>query len=163
MTRHIRITLEKRRVSSVARLLDEDAPLTSAAVWDALPQGGPVYHAKYARNEIYAMVPPFAAHEPGVENPTVTPIPGDLCYFFFPKGMLDRKFREEKGIQHLPGVVDLALFYGRNNLLLNADVGWVVGNVFATVVDGLEELALAANDVWRSGGVDERLVFARHE
>src|SRR5205814_5808273 len=53
MTRHIRITLEKRRVSSVARLLDEDAPLTSAAVWDALPQGGPVYHAKYARNEIY--------------------------------------------------------------------------------------------------------------
>jgi hypothetical protein len=163
MARHIRITLEKRGVSCIARLLDEDAPLTCAAIWDALPQGGPVYHAKYARNEIYIIVPPFAGEEPGVENPTVTPIPGDLCYFHFPKGMLDRKFKEDKGVQRLPGVVDLALFYGRNNLLLNADVGWVVGNVFAAVVEGLEEMAVASNDVWRAGGVDERLVFSRHE
>jgi hypothetical protein len=77
--------------------------------------------------------------------------------------MVDRKFKEDKGVQRLPGVVDLALFYGRNNLLLNADVGWVVGNVFAAVVEGLEEMAVASNDVWRAGGVDERLVFSRHE
>ena len=83
--------------------------------------------------------PAFAQTEPGIENPTVTPIPGDLCYFSFPSGMLDRQFKEEKGVQELPGVIDLALFYGRNNLLLNADVGWVVGNVFATIVEGLEE------------------------
>jgi len=60
-------------------------------------------------------------------------------------------------------VIDLALFYGRNNLLLNADVGWVVGNVFATVVEGLEDMAKAGNDIWRSGSIDERLTFSRYE
>jgi hypothetical protein len=162
MARYLEVTLERRGVSCIARLLDEDAPRTCAIVWEALPQGGAVYHAKYARNEIYTIVPPFGPDEPGIENPTVTPIPGDVCYFFFPTGMLDRQFKEEKGIQDGPGVVDLALFYGRNNLLLNADVGWVVGNVFATVVRGLAEMATAANDVWRSGAVGERLLFSRY-
>jgi len=77
--------------------------------------------------------------------------------------MLDRQFKEEKGIQQLPGVIDLALFYGRNNLLLNADVGWVVGNVFATVIEGLEDMARAGNDIWRAGSIDERLTFSRYE
>ena len=36
------------------RLLDE------AGVWDALPLSAPVYHGKYARNEIYALLPRFA-------------------------------------------------------------------------------------------------------
>ena len=163
MAKYMKITLEKRGISCIARLLEEDAPRTCAAIWEALPQGGPVYHAKYARNEIYSIVPRFAQTEPGIENPTVTPIPGDLCYFSFPSGMLDRQFKEEKGIQQLPGVIDLALFYGRNNLLLNADVGWVVGNVFATVIEGLEDMAKAGNDIWRSGAIDERLTFSRYE
>ncbi|MXQ67387.1 DUF3830 family protein [Actinomadura rayongensis] len=163
MPRFITITLERRGVSCTAELLDKDAPRTCAAVWDALPQGGDVYHAKYARNEVYTMVERFAPQEVGLENPTVTPIPGDVVYFSFPGGMLDRAFKEEKSIDHLPGVIDLALFYGRNNLLLNGDVGWVPGNVYATVVDGLARMAEACNDVWRSGAVGERLVYRRHE
>ncbi|WP_018657928.1 DUF3830 family protein [Actinomadura flavalba] len=163
MSRFISISLERRGVSCVAELLDKDAPRTCAAVWDALPQGGDIYHAKYARNEVYTMVERFAAEEVGQENPTVTPIPGDVVYFSFPGGMLDRRFKEEKGIDHLPGVVDLALFYGRNNLLLNGDVGWVPGNVYATVVEGLAPMAEACNDVWRSGAVGERLVYRRYE
>ena len=163
MPKYMKIALEKRGISCIARLLEEDAPRTCAALWEALPQGGPVYHAKYARNEIYSIVPRFAQTEPDLENPTVTPIPGDICYFSFPSGMLDRQFKEEKGIQQLPGVIDLALFYGRNNLLLNADVGWVVGNVFATVIEGLEDMARAGNDIWRAGSIDERLTFSRYE
>lgn len=161
MPRHLTIALPKRGVSCVAELLDKDAPRTCEAVWQALPLGGDIYHAKYARNEVYTMVERFADEQLGQENPTVTPIPGDLVYFDFPGGMLDRKFKEEKGIDALPGVVDLALFYGRNNLLLNGDVGWVPGNVYATVVDGLERMAEACNDVWRSGAVGERLVYQR--
>lgn len=163
MPRYMRITLEKRGVSCVAELLDKDAPRTCQAVWDALPQGGEAYHAKYARNEVYAMVPRFSAEEVGQENPTVTPIPGDVVYFSFPGGMLDRQFKEEKGIDTLPGVIDLAIFYGRNNLLLNGDVGWVPGNVYATIVDGLDAMAEACHDVWRSGGVGERLSYHRYE
>ena len=163
MPRFIEISLERRGVSCVAELLDKDAPRTCEAVWQALPLGGEAYHAKYARNEVYTMVERFAAEEVGLENPTVTPIPGDVCYFSFSGGMLDRRFKEEKGIDQLPGVVDLAIFYGRNNLLLNGDVGWVPGNVYASVVDGLGPMAEACNDVWRSGGVGERLVYRRFE
>ncbi|MFC4869053.1 MULTISPECIES: DUF3830 family protein [Streptomonospora] len=157
------ISLEKRGVSCVAELLEKDAPRTCDAVWDALPQGSDIYHAKYARNEVYAMVPRFAAEEPGQENPTVTPIPGDVVYFSFPGGMLDRRFKEEKGIDHLPGVIDLAIFYGRNNLLLNGDVGWVPGNVYASIVEGLGPMAEACHDVWRSGAIGERLTYRRLE
>lgn len=163
MPRFMTIELERRGVSCVAELLDKDAPRTCEAVWRALPLGGDAYHAKYARNEVYTMVERFAEDEPGLENPTVTPIPGDVVYFSFSGGMLDRKFKEEKGLAALPGVIDLAIFYGRNNLLLNGDVGWVPGNVYASIVEGLDPMAEACNDVWRSGGVGERLVYRRHE
>lgn len=166
MARHIEITLEKRGVTCVARLLDDEAPRTCEAVWNALPLSGDVYHAKYARNEIYTLVPPLPGEDPGLENPTITPIPGDVCYFGFTPGQLPAR---TYGYQEGPGagghdlVVDLALFYGRNNLLLNADVGFVPGNVFATVVEGLDEMAAAANDVWRAGGLGETLSFRRSE
>jgi hypothetical protein len=163
MSRFLTIGLERRGVSCVAELLDKDAPRTCAAVWDALPHAGDAYHAKYARNEVYTMVERFTDEEIGLENSTVTPIPGDVVYFSFAGGMLDRQFKEEKGIATLPGVVDLAIFYGRNNLLINGDVGWVPGNVYATIVDGLDRMAEACNDVWRSGGVGERLVYQRLE
>jgi hypothetical protein len=161
MPRFITITLEKRGVSCVARLLDEEAPHTCKAVWESLPLGGDAYHAKYARNEVYTLVPRFAAEEPGIENPTVTPIPGDVMYFSFEPWHLTPA---SHGYTEQPAqAVDLAIFYGRNNLLLNGDVGWVVGTVFATIVEGLEEMAAACNDVWRAGAVGERLVYDRRE
>ncbi|HEY0451003.1 DUF3830 family protein [Actinophytocola sp.] len=161
MSRFMTISLERRGVSCVAQLLDKDAPRTCEAVWQSLPHGGPAHHAKYARNEVYTMVERFVDAPIGLENPTVTPIPGDVVFFDFHGGMLDRGFKEEKGLEALPGVIDLAIFYGRNNILLNGDVGWVPGNVYATIVEGLPAMAEACNDVWRSGSVGERLVYQR--
>ena len=83
MARYLEVCLEKRDVRCVARLLDDKAPRTCEALWNALPLGGQAYHAKYARNEIYALVPSFADPEPGPEHTTITPIPGDLVYFGF--------------------------------------------------------------------------------
>ncbi len=57
--------------------------------------------------------------------------------------------------------MDLALVYGRNNLLINGDVGWVPGTVFATVVEGLDAIAAACNDLWMHGATGETLTFAR--
>lgn len=163
MARHVKITLEKRDVSCIARLLDDEAPRTCDAVWRSLPLAGDAFHAKYARNEVYAMVPRFAPDPVGPENTTVTPIPGDVMYFDFAAGVLDRNYRQDVGIDGMPGVVDLAIFYGRNNLLLNADIGWVVGNVWATIVEGLDEMAPACNDVWLNGCAGERLSYQRVE
>ncbi|MER6343218.1 DUF3830 family protein [Streptomyces sp. NPDC001595] len=160
--RYVEVALNKRDVRCTARLLDDRAPLTCSAVWEALPLVGDAYHAKFARNEIYALFPPLTGVEPPLENPTVTPIPGDLCYFSFTGARLgnaahgyDRELRPEAT------VVDLALFYERNNLLVNGDVGWVPGTVWGEVVDGLAEMAEACNDLWRTGAAGESLAFKR--
>jgi hypothetical protein len=158
----MRITLERRGVSCIARLLDEHAPRTCDAVWDALPLGNEVWHAKYASNEIYCMVPPLGS-EPGLENPTLTPIPGDVCYFSFPTGQFQHSFKVQRGIDHLDSVVDLAVFYGRNNFLWDPAVGPVPGNVYATITDGLDEFAAACHDVYRNGSAGETLSYARVE
>jgi hypothetical protein len=60
-------------------------------------------------------------------------------------------------------IVDLALFYGRNNLLINGDQGWVPGNVFGAVVEGLDEMAAACQDLWMGGVRGETLSFSRRD
>ncbi|ANS65469.1 hypothetical protein SLINC_3245 [Streptomyces lincolnensis] len=160
--RYIEVSLVKRGVTATAKLLDDRAPITCAAVWDALPLSGDVYHAKYARNEIYALFEPFAAAEPPLENPTVTPIPGDLCYFSFAGAELGTKaYGYDREVRSGATLVDLALFYERNNLLLNGDVGWVPGIVWGQITEGLPELADACNDLWRNGAAGESLSFRR--
>ncbi|EMY33956.1 hypothetical protein D477_012293 [Arthrobacter crystallopoietes BAB-32] len=166
MDRFIKVTLEKHGVSCLARLLDSEAPRTASAVWDALPLSSQVFHGKYARNEIYHLVPAFAPVEPGPENTTVTPIPGDLCYFTFNSDILNTPshgYGADEEVRAPEAIIDLALFYGRNNLLLNGDQGWVPGNVFATVVEGLEEMATACQSIWMDGARGETLAFSRHE
>jgi hypothetical protein len=162
--RFVDVSFDKRGVRCTARLLDDKAPVTCRAVWDALPLSGDVYHAKYARNEVYALFPSFAAAEPPLENPTVTPIPGDLCYFSFAGTQLatgSHGYSAGHIRPDRPAVVDLALFYERNNLLLNGDQGWVPGIVWGAVVDGLDRMADACQDLWRAGAVGETLSFRR--
>ncbi|WP_025272510.1 DUF3830 family protein [Haloglycomyces albus] len=164
MARYITIALEKRGVSCRAELLDAEAPRTCAAVWDALPQSGAAYHAKYARNEVYTLVPPFADPKVGRENPTITPIPGDVVYFEFEPWEIGNPaygYDEGSEAHGRRGATDLAIFYGRNNLLINGDAGWVPGNVFATIVEGLPEMAAAAQDLWLRGVIGETLSVAR--
>ncbi|WP_306319587.1 MULTISPECIES: DUF3830 family protein [unclassified Streptomyces] len=173
MDRFIEVSLPKRGVTATAKLLDDRAPITCEAIWNALPLGSDVYHAKYARNEIYTLVPAFAPQEPPLENPTITPIPGDLCYFTFSNTQMStasygyEAAAEQQGNQAAHAerdiVVDLALFYERNNLLINGDQGWVPGIVWGSVVEGLDRLAEACQDLWRAGAIGESLQFKRAE
>jgi hypothetical protein len=164
VSRFITITLQTRGVTARARMLDEEAPRTCAAVWDALPLSGQVFHGKYARNEIYTLLPAFAERDPGRENTTITPIPGDVCWFSFTGDELGNPaygYEQQDETRAQRDIVDLAVFYGRNNLLINGDVGWVPGNVFATITEGLPELAAACQDIWMGGARGETLAFAR--
>ncbi len=161
MARQIRITLEKRGVTCTAELLDDLAPKTCKALWDALPQGGDAYHAKYASNEVYTLVLPFADPEPGLENPTMMPISGDLLYFYFPAGQISQTaFHERSG---RVDAVDLAIFYGRDNFLFSPTLGPVPGNRFGTITENFEAMARACDNIWREGFAGERLVFNRKE
>ena len=58
-------------------------------------------------------------------------------------------------------IVDLAVFYERNNLLLNPDTGFVPATIFATITEGLDRMAEAAQDLWLSGVIGESLTFKR--
>ncbi|MBA2696498.1 MAG: DUF3830 family protein [Actinobacteria bacterium] len=164
MSTSIRITLVQRGVSAVAQLLEAEAPRTCAAVLAALPLEAQVYHGKYARNEIYGLFPGLPDPDPGRENTTITPIPGDLCWFTFSGNDLGNPAYGYEGEQERRAqgaIVDLAMFYGRNNLLVNGDQGWVPGNVFGTVVEGLAQMAAACQDLWLGGVRGETLRFER--
>jgi hypothetical protein len=113
-------------------------------------------------------MPQFADRDPGKENTTVTPIPGDVCWFTFEGSDLGNPaYGYELEREHRSAsasIIDLAIFYGRNNLLINGDQGWVPGNVFGTITEGLAEMAEACQDVWMGGARGESLSFARsHE
>ena len=140
MSRYIEVGLTKRSVVAVARLLDDEAPETVTAIWDSLPLEGPAFHAKYANNEVYTLLTPFVSPEPALELPP--------------------KLREQ--CRRHGRLIDLAVFYGRNNYLLSP-IGHLPGTVFATIEEGLAEFADACNDVWSAGSVGERLTLRRRE
>ena len=160
MNRYIEVKLRRRDVRCVALLLDKEAPKTCEAIWQALPLEGEVFHAIHVGTEFYTLVPPFAEKEPGFENTTIVPKPGDLMYFYLPPGA-----RVPEEAEHLAaagrGIADLAVFYDRNNFLLNPTIGFIVGNVFGTVIKNLDSLTKAGRSILREGTVGERLLFSR--
>lgn len=153
----IRVSLKSSGISGVAAFMDDRAPRTSASVLEALPCEGPVFHAKWANNEIFTILGPLET-DPGRENPTMMPIPGDLLYFYIPPG--DFVPLDANPNHRQTGSIDLALFYGRENYLMGP-MGPMPGNLFATLETGLPELAVECLRLWREGFANERLVFER--
>ena len=159
MARHIEIILEKGAVRCVARMLEDKAPRTCEAVWQALPQQGDVFHAKYASNEIYVLVPPFSGSDVGWGNRTVTPAAGDVCFFYCSTGMSRPRSALEAGL--VGSFIDLAVFYDRDNLLLSPKEGFTPANVYATIVENFDSIRDTGNDIWSEGFTGERLIFRR--
>ena len=158
MARKIELVLMQKDVRAIATLLDDEAPRTCRAVWDALPLEGETYHAKWAGRELYTLVPPLGGGRVGGENATITPIPGDVCYFDVSPDTIDLPVALRR--QHPKGLVDLAVFYGRNNLLLGP-AGFMPGNLFATITEGLEPYAKACAELFREGMARERFAIRR--
>jgi len=160
MPRRIELVLVQKKVWAVATLLEDEAPRTCGAVWDALPLEGDTYHAKWAGRELYTLVPPLGRRPVGEENATITPIPGDVCYFEVSPDTIDLPVALRR--RHPRGLVDLAVFYGRNNLLLGP-AGFMPGNLFATITEGLAEYAQACAELFREGMARERFAIRRLE
>jgi hypothetical protein len=84
MPRQIRLTFAGEDVSAVADLLEEEAPRTCAAIWDALPAAGPAHHATYSGSECVFRLPELLKLEP--ENASAEVVPGDVAYTWFAAG-----------------------------------------------------------------------------
>ena len=61
------------------------------------------------------------------------------------------------------GIIDLAVFYDRNNLLLSPSEGPTPGNHFAIIIKNREGMRQAGHDVWREGFIGESLIYRRLE
>lgn len=163
MPRYLELRLVRADVACTALMLEDEAPLTCAAVWDGLtePLEAAVHHARYSGDELYAPVPSFALVEPPLENPSITPLRGDLMYFFRPAG----EFKVDFELGNARGVTNIALWYGPRygaNFLL-VEVGFMPGSRFARVVDNLDAFADAAARLFVEGIAGERLRYARSD
>ena len=60
VSRHIELTIKEDNISAIAKLLEEDAPLTCAALWNALetPIVHKGIHAMWTGFEIMVEIPP---------------------------------------------------------------------------------------------------------
>lgn len=71
-------------VAAPARLLREQAPETSAAVWDALPASGLACHGIYSGSEVYLILPEILAAPR--EHATTIVGAGDVGFLTVEKG-----------------------------------------------------------------------------
>lgn len=135
--RKIQITFERTGERATAVLLDDLAPRTCEAMWQAIEQ--PLVttgiHAGWAGRMVSVEVPEvnrvFDAASLPRENLTVLPIPGDICFGYFPPGY---------GFGITDAYWDMALVYGRETRF-EFSFGPVPMTVWATVDEGLDELA----------------------
>jgi hypothetical protein len=78
--RRMRLTWTNTGVSTVAELLEDEAPQTCKYVWDLLPLEQEAGHSKYSNSEI--VVPVQNPQKPARENRMQMPLPGELLYFY---------------------------------------------------------------------------------
>lgn len=159
----IRLGLRRRGASVRLRMRWDRSPETCAAVATMLPVEEQVYHAKYANNEIYHLVP-LPKPEPPQEWTCIYPGPGDLL--FVPVSA--RHTGGFAGGNTLSGqalvpdeagrLLDFAFFYERGNSLISP-YGVLPGTLFATGTsfEELEEFAGACRDVWFAGAIGETM------
>ena len=135
--RRIAITFEESGVGASAVLLEDQAPKTCDAMWEILaePLVQQGIHAGWAGREVSIEVPsanrvvdPMQIPK---ENLTLYPIPGDICFGYFPPGY---------GVGITEEYWDLALIYGRETRF-EFSFGPVPMTLWATIDKGLESVA----------------------
>jgi hypothetical protein len=152
MTR-MEIVVPKYGARALARLYDEWSPKTIAALRSSLPFTGPGIHAMRAGREVFTLIP-APASDPGPENQTVFPVPGDLWLFHQPEGY--RPFEIPAHLRAERGTTEywhIAIWYGRDSFPLSP-TGIYPGNHFGEVEEGLLELAEACERIRFEGVTD---------
>lgn len=147
MPKRIRVSVMESGVHAVAELQVLDAPQTTAALWRALerPIEAKGIHAMWAGREIMIDIPEenrvFDPESVPLENATVYPAPGDICWGYFPP-YAERGFAD--------GVWDIAIIYGRETRFY-IPLGVYPLNIWACIVDGLPAFADECSKVRTEG------------
>ena len=159
----IRLGLRKRNASVRLRMRWDRSPETCKTVAKILPVESQVYHAKYANNEIYNLVP-LPKPTPPQEWTCLYPGPGDLL--FAPvSARLTGGFAggntlsgQDLVVDEDGWLLDFAFFYERGNSLISP-YGILPATLFATGTsfEELEAFSKVCQDLWFTGAVDETM------
>lgn len=147
MAKRIALEVVESGVRAVADLQENDAPKTTAALWASLerPIETTGIHAMWAGREIMIDIPDanrvFEPESVPLENATVYPAAGDICWGYFPP-------YTERGFAH--GVWDIAIIYGRETRFY-IPLGMHALNIWACISEGLEGFAAECAKVRTEG------------
>ena len=147
MDRRIALAIPELGLSASVRMLVDRAPLTCAAIWEALetPVERRLIHTATTGPVVFFYNFPALrdAKNLPIENHTIYPKAGEILYFFQPWNGL--RYLEEFDPEWLrPGddVHELFFAYGAANLRLPTEEGWR-GSVWGRIDAGLDEFAAA--------------------
>jgi hypothetical protein len=124
--RRLRLTFRAENVTSIAELLENEAPRTCRTVWEALPFEGDLNHAMWSGPETYLAIDPSLRVPP--EHQTKNPLPGEIGFYAIDGGVL---------VDWPEDMAEVAFFYGRGARPSMPD-GPVAMNIFARIVENLE-------------------------
>lgn len=145
MKRNIRLVLPRVDITAVAQLLDNEAPATCAAIWDALPFAGKLNHGIWSGPETYLLIDPEIRLAP--ENQTVQTQAGEIGYYTAKGGTI---------VDWPEDLSELAFFYGRG-ARPTMPIGPVPVNLFARITDNLDAFARTCDEIRRSGITEIRV------
>lgn len=127
MARRMRATFVESGVSAEVILLAEEAPMTCEAIWGCLPVRARIIHAMMTGRDALIELPEenqtFDPRGLPLENGTITPSAGDVCWFYLPPNMM-RGFQDESW--------EITFIYGRDARFLTT-AGWMPGSVFGQI------------------------------
>jgi hypothetical protein len=155
MTRQIELVEATTGTRVVAELLWDSAPATCAAIWACLdsPISTVATHSSLAGRAVIVDVPEpnrtFEAQALPRENQTVTPLPGEIGFCFYPANTFADPQRPDESDGSTPYWM-VTVAYGRDVRFFTLS-GWEPTSVFARVTDGLEALGVLG-ELIRSGG-----------
>jgi hypothetical protein len=141
MARTIVLRIVEHDVTAVADLLDDQAPQTTALIWDALPLEGRLMHGMYSGPELFIVLPGFPAV--AAENQVCRALPGDVGYWHLEDGLQASAPNE---------VAELVFVYDRGVEIKGSDgqASWV--NLFARIRTAEAEDFLAVSKRYRKEG-----------
>lgn len=142
----LRIEFPAFKVVGRARLYEEESPRTVAALRSSLPFEGPGLHAIRAGREVFTLIP-APGKDPGPENQSVFPIPGDLYLFHQAPGY--RPWDVPKRFRADPTTTEywhIAIWYGRDSIPMSP-TGITPANHFGEIVENLAGIAEASERI----------------
>jgi hypothetical protein len=148
--KRILIAIPDYGAEAEAELLEEVAPKTSSVLWQALeqPMTARGIHGMWVGPEVMIDMPHshriFDGSSIRRENQTCFPIPGDLVWFWFPRGAW---------IGLTDEVYEFGIIYARDARMF-IPCGWAAANIFGRVTRNLDGLAQACRRFREDGRRD---------